>query len=145
MFNTNVDVNDLTNDAKISFAKNGFNYWEVLNLQLTAPEEHRPAGTKSKECWLQSVLLFPRAVWLQLPLLGNERSGIALPVFRTRGFVTNLRDRVFKWLSKRKEWIACEWFNVCWPSWEFLKCLVVLIHEYMVNPPVLPPLSQLLL
>lgn len=96
MFNINVDVNDLTSDAKISFAKNGFNYWEVLNLQLTAPEEHRPVGTKSKECWLQSVLLFPRAVWLRLPLLGNERSGIALPVFRTRGFVTNLRDRVFK-------------------------------------------------
>lgn len=26
VFSTNVDVNDLTNDAKISFAKNGFDY-----------------------------------------------------------------------------------------------------------------------
>lgn len=30
VFNTNVDdVNDLTNDAKISFVKSGFNYQEV--------------------------------------------------------------------------------------------------------------------
>lgn len=42
----------LTDDAKISFAKNGFNYWEVLSLQLTAPEQHGPAVTKNKEHWL---------------------------------------------------------------------------------------------
>lgn len=33
VFNSNVDdVNDLINDAKISFAENGFNYQEAQNL-----------------------------------------------------------------------------------------------------------------
>jgi len=33
VFSSNVgDVNYLTNDAKISFAKNGFNYQEAQNL-----------------------------------------------------------------------------------------------------------------
>lgn len=35
VFNSNIDdVNDLTNDAKISFAKNGFNYQAAQDLLI---------------------------------------------------------------------------------------------------------------
>lgn len=110
VFNSNVDdVNDLTSDAKISFAENSFNYEEAQNLWLTAPgEEHKPLGTKSEEHGLWSVSLFQKAMQLGFPLLGNECPGIALPIFTTRVWVFNLSGQNAQ-VTIGKEWMDSLW------------------------------------